>query len=151
MWGHQGLRNSEKEVFFSDQHQGVSDHQLNLKTDWKETSYKTHTHTQNSDFGSAETCFASRLKAVFRKLMRMLGNTAFLPCGSVVKNLPHAGDVGLIPGLWRSLEKGMIPHSSILAWEIPWTEEPGVLQSMGSQRVGHGWATNTYWIWGIFW
>ena len=36
-----------------------------------------------------------------------------------------------------SLEKKMETHSSILAWEIPWTEEPGGLQSMGSQRVGH--------------
>ena len=35
------------------------------------------------------------------------------------------------------LEKGMATHSSILAWEIPWTEEPGGLQSMGLQRVGH--------------
>ena len=35
------------------------------------------------------------------------------------------------------LEKGMATHSSILAWEIPWTEEPGGLQSMGSQRVRH--------------
>ena len=35
------------------------------------------------------------------------------------------------------LEKGMATHSSILAWKIPWTEEPGGLQSMGSQRVGH--------------
>ena len=35
------------------------------------------------------------------------------------------------------LEKEMAAHSSILAWEIPWTEEPGGLQSMGSQRVGH--------------
>ena len=35
------------------------------------------------------------------------------------------------------LEKGMVTHSSILAWKIPWTEEPGRLQSMGSQRVGH--------------
>ena len=35
------------------------------------------------------------------------------------------------------LEKGMVTHSSILAWRIPWTEEPGGLQSMGSQRVGH--------------
>ena len=40
------------------------------------------------------------------------------------------------------LEKGMAIHSSILAWRIPWTEEPGGLQSMGSQRVGHNWATN---------
>ena len=35
------------------------------------------------------------------------------------------------------LEKGMAPHSSTLAWKIPWTEKPGRLQSMGSQRVGH--------------
>ena len=35
------------------------------------------------------------------------------------------------------LEKGMATHSSILAWRIPWTEEPGVLQSVGLQRVGH--------------
>ena len=36
-----------------------------------------------------------------------------------------------------ALEKGMATHASILAWRIPWTEEPGRLQSMGSQRVGH--------------
>ena len=39
------------------------------------------------------------------------------------------------------LEKGMATHSSILAWRIPWTEEPGRLQSMGLQRVRHNWAT----------
>ena len=36
----------------------------------------------------------------------------------------------------------MAPHSSTLAWKIPWTEKPGGLQSMGSQRVGHSWATS---------
>ena len=40
-------------------------------------------------------------------------------------------------GLEDPLEKEMATHSSILAWKIPWTEEPGGLQSMGSQRVGH--------------
>ena len=40
------------------------------------------------------------------------------------------------------LEKEMATHSSILAWKIPWVEEPGRLQSMGSQRVGHDWATS---------
>ena len=39
-----------------------------------------------------------------------------------------------------STEKAMAPHSSPLAWKIPWTEEPGRLQSMGSQRVGHDWS-----------
>jgi len=57
------------------------------------------------------------------------------PGGSVVKNLPVkpetlAGSLG-----WENpLEKVMAAHSPILAWEIPWTEEPGKLQSMGSQK-----------------
>ena len=41
------------------------------------------------------------------------------------------------------LQKGMATHFSVLAWRIPWTEEPGILQSMGSHRVGHNWETNT--------
>ena len=47
-------------------------------------------------------------------------------------------DVGSIPGLEDPLEKDMATHPNILAWEIPWTEEPDGLQSMESQRVGHG-------------
>ena len=59
------------------------------------------------------------------------------PGGSVVKNLSaNAGDVGSTPGS-EDLEKEMATHSSILDWEIPWTEEPGSLQPMGSQRVRH--------------
>ena len=42
------------------------------------------------------------------------------------------------------LEKAMAPHSSTLAWKIPWTEKPGRLQSMGSQRVGNDWATSLH-------
>ena len=57
----------------------------------------------------------------------------------MVKNPPaNAGDIrdlNSIPGLGRSLEEGMATHSSILAWRIPGTEEPGELQSVGSQRV----------------
>ena len=41
-------------------------------------------------------------------------------------------------------EKEMETHSNVLAWKIPWTEEPGRLQSMGSQRVGHDWATSLH-------
>ena len=59
----------------------------------------------------------------------------------MVKNLPtntgDTGEVGSIPGSGRSLEEEMATHSSILVWEIPWTEEPGGLQSTGSQRIGH--------------
>ena len=49
----------------------------------------------------------------------------------------NAGDPGSIPGSGKSPEKEMATHSSTLAWKIPWMEEPGMLQSMGSQRVGH--------------
>ena len=59
----------------------------------------------------------------------------------MAKNLPAiAGDVrdaGLILGWEDPLEEGMATHASILAWRIPWTEGPGELQSMGSQRVRH--------------
>ena len=44
----------------------------------------------------------------------------------------------------KKMEKGVTTHSSILAWRIRWTEEPGGLQAMGLQRVGHDWATDTY-------
>ena len=56
----------------------------------------------------------------------------------MVKNLPAmwGTQVGSL-SLKDPLEKEMATHSSILAWRIPWTEEPGGLQSMGSQRVGH--------------
>ena len=57
------------------------------------------------------------------------------PGGSVVKNPPaSAGNVGSIPGSGRSPGEGTATHSSIRAWELPWTEEPGRLQSMGSQK-----------------
>ena len=49
----------------------------------------------------------------------------------------NAGDLGFIPESEMSLEKEIAIHSSILAWEISWIEEPGGLQSMGLQRVGH--------------
>ena len=47
------------------------------------------------------------------------------------------GEMGPIPGSGCSPREGNATHSSVLAWEILWTEEPGGLQSMGSQRVGH--------------
>jgi len=59
----------------------------------------------------------------------------------VVKSPPvsagDARDSSSIPGWEDPLEKAVATHSSILAWGVPWTEEPGGLTSMGSQRVGH--------------
>ena len=60
------------------------------------------------------------------------------PGGSVVKNLLPMQETWVQSLRWEDpLEEGMATHSSVLAWEIPWTERPGGLQSMGSQRVGH--------------
>ena len=56
----------------------------------------------------------------------------------VVKNLPAMQETWVRSLDWENpLEKGMASHSSIVAWRIPWTKEPGRLQSMRSQRVGH--------------
>ena len=62
-----------------------------------------------------------------------------------VKNLPAMQDTQIQSlGQEDSLEKAIAIHSSILAWEIPWTEEPGGWQSLGLQRVGHDWVINTF-------
>ena len=56
----------------------------------------------------------------------------------MVKNQPAVQETWVLTlGQEDPLEKGMETHSSILAWRIPWTEEPGELQSVGSRRVGH--------------
>ena len=71
---------------------------------------------------------------------------SLLMASLVVQSVKH------LPAMWETrvwflgqedpLEKEMAIHSSTLAWKIPWTEEPDRLQSMGSQRVGHDWATS---------
>ena len=71
----------------------------------------------------------------------MLIKIGTYPRGTVVKNpAANAGDardVGLIPESGRSPGVEIATHSSIIAWKIPWTEEPGGLQSMESQRIRH--------------
>ena len=63
----------------------------------------------------------------------------------MIKNLPAMQKTWVLSLVWEDpLEKGMVTHSSILCWRIPWTEEPGSLQSIRLQRVGHGWATDTF-------
>jgi len=82
----------------------------------------------------------NELRLRFYKLwyLKILG----FPGGSVVKNLlADAGDVGEIPGLGRSPGVGSGNQYSILAWKIPLAEEPGGLQSVGLQRVGHNLVT----------
>ena len=72
----------------------------------------------------------------FLKNMNLFLHNYMLPRWLTSKESAYsAGDAGLIPGSEDPLEEEMATHSSILVWKIPWTEEPGVLQSMGSQRV----------------
>ena len=67
---------------------------------------------------------------------------AFL-MAQTVKNLPAVWETQVWSlGQEDHLERGMVIHPSILAWKIPWTEEPGRLQSMGSLKVRHDWATS---------
>ena len=77
----------------------------------------------------AKTCILERLEI-------MLTIKGF-PSGSAVKNLPAMRETWIrSQDQGHPLEKRMASHSSILAWRIPWTEEPDRLQSVGSQRVG---------------
>ena len=88
-------------------------------------------------------CFLSQLKFFIYHT-----STAVFRCwksGSVVKNLSAMLETQVrFLGQEDPLEKGMATHSSILAWRISWTEVPGELQSMGSQRIKHDWATNPF-------
>ena len=73
-------------------------------------------------------------------LAKLLGTSLV---AQTVKHLPTMRDTWVQSLGWEDLlEKGVVTHSSILAWKIPWMVEPGRLQSMGSQRVGHDWATS---------
>ena len=77
------------------------------------------------------------LESIFRILGEQSQNWGFL-LAQIVKNQPAMQETGVLSlGQKDPLEKGMATHSCILAWRTPWTEEPGRLQSIGSQRVGH--------------
>ena len=85
---------------------------------------------------------------VYRFFMYLNVSVMYLddfPIAQMVKNLPAMQETR-VRSLCQEdpLEKGMAIHSSILAQRIPWTEKPGGLQSMGSQKVGHNWASNTH-------
>ena len=69
----------------------------------------------------------------------------FFLVAQTVKHLPAMQETQVWSlGQEDPLEKEMTPHSSTLAWKIPWMEEPGGLQSIGSQRIGHNWAISLY-------
>ena len=74
-----------------------------------------------------------------------VSNTLGVTVAQMVKNLLAIQETRVQSLNWEDpLEKGGATHSGILAWRIPWTEDPGGLQSLGSQRVRHNWMTNTF-------
>ena len=82
--------------------------------------------------------FLRQIRIYGDPLRKKSGGLRWLSGKKKKKNSPaNPGDLGPIPGLRRSLEEGMATHSSILAWRIPWTEEPGRLQIIGLQKDGH--------------
>ena len=97
------------------------------------------------DWKLLEDLFSRYLKVIVSN--RLMITSLYLPSGhliraslvaQMVKNLPAMQETQAQFLGWEDpLEKGMATHSGVLAWRIPWTEEPGGLQPMGSQRVGH--------------
>ena len=91
-------------------------------------------------------------KKYFIPLADTLSSSIPLSCslnilGRRLKHLPAMWETRVRPLGWEDpLEKEMATHSSILAWKIPWTEEPGGLYSMGWQRVGHDWVTSLHYF-----
>ena len=73
-------------------------------------------------------------------IMGLFGLPQWLSSKESTCDAEDAGGLGLIPGSGRSPGGGHGNHSSIVAWVIPWTEEPGGLQPIGSQRVRHDWS-----------
>ena len=108
--------------------------------------YRSFFHKRSSEWSSQTTQFRItwvRMRAINKSLYSCLAKS--FPDGSDSKDSAfNSGDLGLIPAWEDPLEKRMAIYSSILAWKIPWIEEAGGLQSVGSQRVGHNWVTNTH-------
>ena len=95
---------------------------------------------------------------ILYQIEKYLWPSLFFNLGSSLSFFPFLyfpADITLSGHVWgpvgRPVEKAMAPHSSTLAWKIPWTEEPGRLQSMGSLRVGHDWATSLWLFTFMYW
>ena len=95
-----------------------------------------------------------KLQLALRLLLLTILQLYHLPPASLLQSVTLRAspfDVSPCMGQEDLLETGLATHSSILAWRIPQTEEPGGLQSMGSQRVGQDWATNTTPFKALYW
>ena len=109
------------------------------KTAWMYLMLLSWTLHNGEDSKLYITCISPQVYWIHLNLGRSILNN-----GSAIKNLPAKQEMQetRVRSLgWEDpLEEGMATHSGLFAWEIPWAEEPGRLQSMGSQRVRHDWA-----------
>ena len=120
-----------------------------------------HTHKPSQALICIQSTWISCGNSVFNSVALVIKlHSVYLQCSmklplvtQIVKDLPAMRETQVRPlGREDPLEKGMATHSSILAWRIPRTEEPGRLQSMGLQRVRHDWANNTFsFPWNLRW
>ena len=109
-----------------------------------------HTHIHTLILTHSHTCIVSNTwhgpqcyRICHSRMTKVVRTFVCFPGSSDGKaSAYNAGDRVRSLGWKDPLEKEMATHSSIHAWKIPWTEEPGGLQSMGSQRTGHNWATS---------
>ena len=106
-----------------------------LRVDWKGKA--TFFFQEASNLGRRLTCVQKPIPKI------LLNHEVFPGVSDDKESALSAGDPCLTPRSERYPGEGDGIHSSILTWRIPWTEEPGELQSMGSQTVGHNSATNT--------
>ena len=108
-----------------------------------QADFLPQSHQGSHTIHSIDQIFLHRKTVIVEGMFKTLFKS--FPGGSVVKNQPAMQETWVWSlGQEDTLEKEMATHSSILTWKIPWTEEPGGLQSMGLQRVWHDWPTNTF-------
>ena len=115
-------------------------HPLSAASEWKENITSAHVPWWRNNLMTSPRCIGLRKVTAYGYSRTHWASLV----AQMVKNLPAMWDTQVRSlGQEDPLEKGAATHASILAWRIPWTEEPGRLQSIGSQRVGQDWMTNT--------
>ena len=103
---------------------------------------KVSLRSRSSGWGSKRQLMRRERDFRLKRLMSV-GSASLMV--QTVKNLPAMWETHVQSLGWEdTLEESLATHSSIFAWRIPWTEEPGKLQSMGWQKVGHDWASNIF-------
>ena len=99
----------------------------------------------NSRYSTIGMIYVFRFTFLFQNNDNFDTKSVFSLVAQMVKNLPATWEIWVWSlGQEDPLEKELATYSSVLAWRIPWTEEPGGLQSTGSQRIGYNWMTNTH-------